>query len=53
VDLEQNVQLDMPTDPFPLSTERDSAVAAGTMEESDTTELIKMLTSTFMRTIIV
>lgn len=47
VDLEQNVQLDMPNRLISPHYRKGSAVATGTMEESDTTELIKVLTSTF------
>ncbi|PUU82267.1 hypothetical protein B9Z19DRAFT_1121033 [Tuber borchii] len=46
-DLEQNVQLDMPNRPISGHCRKGSAVATGIMEESDTTELIKVLTSTF------
>ena len=47
VDLEQNVQLDIPNLPISAHCQKGPAVATSMVEESDTTELIKESTSTF------
>lgn len=47
LDLEQNVELDMPSRPISAHCRKGSAIATNIIEESDTTELIKVLTSTF------
>ncbi|RPA92008.1 hypothetical protein L873DRAFT_1794573 [Choiromyces venosus 120613-1] len=47
VDLEENVQLDIHSPPISPRFRRGSAVATRVMEESNTAEFIKVLTSTF------